>query len=181
MTVIAGSQTLAAWSEAVREADRESFALRYRHPFLVQELAVDDVPDEDPELFAATRSGQLPTGGATGAFGDMGALVVIPLVKSDSGEFAGLVNVGRTANNDLVLDHSRISKFHAWFSRDVVTRRFQVGDAGSTNGTFVNEVRLPDGGSRILGPRDLVGFAGAFAFRFHEPATFHELVRLVAA
>jgi pSer/pThr/pTyr-binding forkhead associated (FHA) protein len=47
------------------------------------------------------------------------------------------ISVGRAHNNDIVLRHSSVSKFHAWLECDE-GRVFYVGDAKSKNGTKVN-------------------------------------------
>jgi hypothetical protein len=47
------------------------------------------------------------------------------------------ITVGRAQNQDLVIDHSSVSKIQAWFEIDK-TGDFYLSDAGSTNGTYVN-------------------------------------------
>lgn len=49
------------------------------------------------------------------------------------------ISVGRAANKDVVLRHTSISKFHAWFELDDQLN-WHVIDAGSTNHTFVRGV-----------------------------------------
>lgn len=51
--------------------------------------------------------------------------------------FSERISVGRARNNNLVLRHGSVSKFHAWFRCDE-DGAFYVGDAGSRNGTIVN-------------------------------------------
>jgi hypothetical protein len=48
------------------------------------------------------------------------------------------ISVGRARNQDIVLRHPSVSKFHAWFERDA-TGALRVADSGSKNGTRVNQ------------------------------------------
>lgn len=75
--------------------------------------------------------------------------------------------VGRSRDNDLVLDAHAISKCHARF--EVLPDGLQVRDLGSTNGTFVNGLRI-DGATRLR-ELDVVRF-GNVDFRV---ATHHNL------
>ncbi len=58
--------------------------------------------------------------------------------------FPDRISVGRAANKDIVLRHTSVSKFHAWFGVDETVALYVV-DAGSTNHTLV--------GGRLLTPR----------------------------
>jgi hypothetical protein len=64
---------------------------------------------------------------------------VAPLRKRPTAgkPFVDRISVGRAHNNDIVLRHSSVSKFHAWLECDE-GRAFYVGDAKSKNGTKVN-------------------------------------------
>ena len=71
------------------------------------------------------------------------------------------VTIGREAGCDVVLDYPKVSRRHC------AVRRFQGGlagleieDLGSSNGTWVNGVRLPAGGRRILFDGDVVELGG---------------------
>jgi len=70
--------------------------------------------------------------------------------------------VGRTPNNTLVLDHDElpllISRQHAKFSID--DGRITLWDMGATNGTWINDMKLPSGCSACLEPGDTVSFGG---------------------
>jgi hypothetical protein len=66
-----------------------------------------------------------------------------------------LINVGRRASNDLVLDDPRISRRHAQIR--LVDGSFSIFDLGSTGGTFINGQPVS---SRILNPGDVISLAG---------------------
>jgi hypothetical protein len=67
----------------------------------------------------------------------------------------GASTVGRADDNAVVLDDSRVSRYHARLS--LVADRLDVRDLGSTNGTLVNSREVA---SSQLRPRDLVSFGG---------------------
>lgn len=71
----------------------------------------------------------------------VGEPIVFPVVKNQENAFGRGITVGRTGNNDVVLDDGTVSRFHAWFQREA-DGAFSVTDAGSKNGTFVAGVRL---------------------------------------
>lgn len=71
----------------------------------------------------------------------VGEPIVFPVVKNQENAFGRGITVGRTGNNDVVLDDGTVSRFHAWFQRET-DGRFILTDAGSKNGSFVGGVRL---------------------------------------
>jgi len=73
--------------------------------------------------------------------------------------FMDRVSVGRARNKDIVLRHSTISKFHAWFELSD-DETVYVCDAGSTNLTYVNDKRLEPRVRTSLGAGDLIRFGG---------------------
>jgi uncharacterized repeat protein (TIGR01451 family) len=60
------------------------------------------------------------------------------------------LTIGRSPDNDLILDHPGISRHHARIEFDGMN--YQVRDLNSMNGTFVEEVRLPPDAPRIWLP-----------------------------
>lgn len=92
---------------------------------------------------------------------------MFPLCKEVAGR-AGPITVGRTAETDVKIPEYSISKHHCEF-RFVGGSMF-VRDAGSTNGTEVNQVRLANGMEvQLQGGETVV--LGRFAFRFDTPAS----------
>jgi hypothetical protein len=67
------------------------------------------------------------------------------------------VTVGRTANNDLILDDESVSKIHASLVADA-NGKLAVADTGSTNGTFINDERIAYGKASQLNEGDIVKF-----------------------
>ena len=71
-----------------------------------------------------------------------------------------LLRIGRASDNDLVLDHESVSRYHAQIRRE--DDAFLLADLGSTNGTRVNGQPV---GERRLSPGDRI-HVGAVAARF---------------
>lgn len=67
------------------------------------------------------------------------------------------LSVGRTGSNELVIDDASVSKIHASLS---VTPEgsLSVADTGSTNGTFINDIRIAYGKATVLEDSDRVKF-----------------------
>jgi hypothetical protein len=76
--------------------------------------------------------------------------VSLPLRKryGAAKDFSERISVGRAMNNDIVLRHDRVSKFHAWFSCDD-DQFFYVADAGSRNGTVLNGLLLDESPTHV--------------------------------
>lgn len=84
--------------------------------------------------------------------------VVYGIVKRPGSPFVSVVVVGRAPNSDLWIDDGRISKLHARIALDD-PRGHVLSDAGSANGTFVDDQRLGDREERVLAEGTRVRFA----------------------
>jgi pSer/pThr/pTyr-binding forkhead associated (FHA) protein len=67
-----------------------------------------------------------------------------------------MITVGRTRNQDIVIAHASVSKFHAMFRtrQEGITSQLELADAGSRNGTWVNDQRLIIRGPAVPVHRD---------------------------
>ena len=75
---------------------------------------------------------------------------VFLIKKRKDNAFPGGVTVGRTKNNDCVIDDASVSRFHCYFQGEHA--HWELIDAGSKNGTFVNGIRLsPKKGTALEG------------------------------
>src|SRR6266480_419508 len=74
-----------------------------------------------------------------------------------------VMSVGRQAGSYLLIDHDSVSRRHAEIS--YANQQYVLRDFGSSNGTFVNEVRLEADKVHILKPDDRVRF-GKMKFTF---------------
>lgn len=70
--------------------------------------------------------------------GERRGITVLPVHKREGANaFGMMITIGRAANNDLVIEHQKISKFHAYFRQ--VGSDWRICDANSRNGTAVGE------------------------------------------
>lgn len=117
--------------------NREVFERNLPPALLVFTPATEEASGGDGEeyrLKTVTNAGA-PTLGASGP-------MVFPVLKSRTNAFGRGITVGRTGNNDVVLDDGSVSRFHAWFSREEGPAGFLLTDAGSKNGSWAGGVRL---------------------------------------
>jgi serine/threonine protein kinase len=83
--------------------------------------------------------------------------IVLHLTSSDGRQYPvyrGRVTIGRGTDNDIVLPVSQVSRQHASIHCD--REGCRIVDGGSTNGTFVNSIRLPVGTPWLLQAGDLL-------------------------
>jgi hypothetical protein len=107
--------------------------------------------------------------------------LVFPIRKTERSLIERFYSVGQTRNNDVVVRDVSVSKFHAFFQHDAAGG-FVLQDARSTNGTFVNGVRVPaqgEGQPVALSSGDRVRF-GAVELSFLSATEFRALVQAVA-
>ncbi|MDH6227617.1 ABC-type multidrug transport system ATPase subunit/pSer/pThr/pTyr-binding forkhead associated (FHA) protein [Streptomyces sp. MJP52] len=74
-----------------------------------------------------------------------------------------VMRIGRALENELVVSDLQVSRNHAEFHA-MPDGRCEIRDLGSHNGTYVNGQPIPKGGTRVLGPSDVVG-VGHSTFR----------------
>jgi hypothetical protein len=103
-----------------------------------------------------------------------GNLLLLTVQKTQSA-FGNMITVGRTANNDVMIDDSHISRFHAFFRPE--GDGFELVDAGSRNGTWCGEYRiLPKGPVCRVRAGDELRFAG-LKFKFLDAGACWDAVR----
>lgn len=125
----------------------------------------EDDPHDDVERIKHTMSGKQ----------DLSQSQVFSLAKSDRNPFANMITVGRAANNDVVLAHSSVSKMHAHLSSSAAFG-WVITDNKSTNGTFVEGMRLPSGGKAPVPDGTAILFSPDVRATFHKPEGLFQLL-----
>lgn len=99
------------------------------------------------------------------------------LKKSERNPFAALITVGRARNNDVVIEHPTVSKLHVIFTK--VGPGWQVSDEGSSNGTFLNGVKLTAREKRSVAEGDSLRLGPDIVARFFEPSGLWQFCALL--
>ncbi|MGQ0508123.1 MAG: FHA domain-containing protein [Myxococcaceae bacterium] len=107
-------------------------------------LLVFEPPDDGRDDDETSQSHRFKTASGAGEKSTLHAdePLVSLIKKMKDNAFQRGVTVGRTGNNDIVLDDSSVSRFHAWFQRDEASGIWFMADAGSKNGTVLAGERL---------------------------------------
>lgn len=125
-------ETLLLWFNRFTDDPAKVRSRLAGRPVLVYEPPTEDTVDEDDEdddYQLRTQSGlSVPAIGG----GDPMAVVI---EKTKDNAFKQRITIGRTANNDIVLDDGSVSRFHAWIEQ--VEREWVFVDAGSRNGSTI--------------------------------------------
>ena len=75
-----------------------------------------------------------------------------------------------------MIDHSTVSKRHAFMSYDTEKEAYKMGDAGSTNGTFLNGQSVEAGDPVYVRDGNVVSF-GDCDYMFFTPTGFIQLLK----
>jgi hypothetical protein len=89
------------------------------------------------------------------------------LYKSSESLSPKLIGLGRASKNDLSIRQPSVSKIHAYL-RETEAGKWEITDAGSRNGTWVDRSRLAEGESETLRDGMEIGL-GRARFLFYTP------------
>lgn len=152
-------ESLDDWAKELRRVGQDELIRAHRHPWLVI------LPGESPQDFgdkkAVTGFRTQPMSIARLRSPDEDERDAVgwahPVEKAAQSPYRDRISVGRARNNDISIRDSSISKVQANFSRSG-EGELTLTDAGSTNGTFVNGVRLAPGQSLVVRDGDQIRF-----------------------
>lgn len=119
-----------------REEPRHKFLEEHRAPVLMVSLAAAE--DDD----GAFRTQVMTHPGLPVPQEEVGSSVaVVPVIKRMADAFQAFIWVGRESRCDVALPFESVSKLQAQFVKKP-SGEYELIDAGSTNGTFVDGARL---------------------------------------
>ncbi len=142
-------------------------------PYLV-ETGTYKPPSDPPIVREGYRTGELDLDQVRARHLTLDQRQVYALQKRPGSAFPELISVGRAPNVDVHLARNGISKLHAHFTRDG-RGIYCVTDRDSTNGTFVNGVRLGPAQTIEVDDGSEVRFA-SYCFRLMSPERFARLL-----
>ena len=140
-------------------------------PVLVYEPPTEDTIDEDDEDDDYQLRTQSGLSFAAIGGGDPMAVVI---EKTKDNAFQRRITIGRTANNDIVLDDSSVSRFHAWIEQD--NANWVLVDAGSRNGSTVAGRKVVAKAPSVL-TNGLVLRIGALQLTYYTAQGFLEMLQ----
>lgn len=104
--------------------------------------------------------------------------LLLPVVGRDAA--SARITLGRSADNDLVLSDTRVSKAQTWFER-TPAGEWLVGDAGSTNGTRVDASAVPRTHGVRIRSGSRIRVAESLDLMFLEPEALWGVIERVRA
>lgn len=149
--------------DLARSRSRDEFVSACPFPFLSSADALARPQGPQPTLCGAEFPDlqRFLAGGPPPSLERERALVFA--VRKITKAFPSMITIGRTSNHDIVISDVLVSKFHAFIR--VVDGRFELLDAGSSNGTWLGEQRLRKRDPQALAFGDTVRF-GRLKFHF---------------
>lgn len=153
----------------------DAFVGRFNHPFMLY-----------PEKHAAggfstyhTRMADRGEGAHIAGSGkEIRQFKVLPPNASLGSKYPSKLLVGRSTERDFSIDHSTVSKRHAFIMYDSEKDAYKLGDAGSTNGTFLNGQSVESGEPVYVRDGNIVSF-GDCDYMFFSPKGFIELLKRI--
>jgi hypothetical protein len=173
-------ETLQDYKKFQEQLSRNDFVKRFNHPFLIFNKEKGDGQTEkhnfitknvDPVLLESLMKENLMRTVSS---------KVLRLIKKGSDSFLGNINIGRTPNCDLVIKNTAVSKFHAYIAKDIKSGSYYISDADSTNGTYVNDIKIKSNVKKILYDGDTISFGRQVNISFYTPEGCYDLLEQIS-
>ena len=143
-------ETLQDFKKFQIQFSREEFVKRFNYPFLVFDKEHGSTGESEHSFITKRVDPDQLENMMKKALMKTVSAKVYKLIKKGTDSFQGNINIGRTSNCDVAINNQAISKFHAFVSRDRKSGSYYICDADSTNGTYVNDVKLHTNEKKIL-------------------------------
>lgn len=169
-------ETVQHYLEVLQEEGEETFLERFAHPFLLY-------PEKRSAGGFATYHTRMADRSAGASISGSGKEIrqfrVLPPNPQLGQKYPAKMIIGRSPERDFSVDHSTVSKRHAVIMRDAQSDSYRLGDAGSTNGTFINGQAVEAGEPVYLRDGFIVSF-GDCDYMFFSPGGFVQLLKRLA-
>ncbi|MCA8920731.1 MAG: FHA domain-containing protein [Planctomycetes bacterium] len=164
-------QPLREFVEDNAQLDRAAFEAAHTTPYLIVRFPRPEARSEDSSFLTRALSlEEIKTGSRR-----FEAWVVPVAKRQDSNAFATMITLGRAGNNDVVLQHASVSKFHAYLRH--MGSNWTVSDAGSRNGTLLDDRKLPPERSFPLHSGAKIVLSEAVNLEFLLPEQLYDVVQ----
>jgi len=159
----------------VNTQTKEEFLAAFPAPFLLQSKCLTE-DDQKAAHFTTLRFRRDEPGTKLNpALREKGKLRVFKVRKESLNAFVDMITIGRANNNDISLPFGSISKFHAYFKVDGDI--YTLTDAGSTNGTFLNNKQLDPDKPLEVKDGDGMSVSPQVEFTFYRPDSFYVWIK----
>jgi hypothetical protein len=155
------------------------FLKEHNHPVLLssQDLDWTDKRAFQFETMIIDQSSDQPASSPPKTPTQVAEALVFEVKKQARGTQSNMLCVRRTGNNDIVLAHPTISKFHAYFAKSAGEDSYEIADVGSTNGTRVNNQRLMAHQGQKLANGDRIEFGPAIHVMYFTAQGFYDFLQ----
>jgi len=131
---------------------------------LLQERAQDQAQDRAERVDEARLHGRVTA--------ERSEMEIYPLAKKPGASFPDRITIGRTSNNDVVIADHSVSRLHAYVRQG---DSWIVADAGSKNGSWLDETRLAPRRETELSPGAVLRL-GDVSATFYPAAALFDLL-----
>ncbi len=163
--------TVREYVEAFMELGESAFLEKFDHPFL---LYPDKHGHGGFRSYHTRMADRGESANLAGSGKSLREFMVLAPQRSGKGKIPTKLLVGRSEDRDLSIDHSTVSKRHAFLLKDE-SGVYKLGDAGSTNGTFLNGQRVETGEPVFIRDGNIVSF-GDCDYLFYSPKGFIDIL-----
>jgi hypothetical protein len=129
------------------------------------------------ETFIGESSSDQPLDFTAKIGSQVSKISVIEVRKRSVCPYTNLICIGRTENNDIVFHHNTISKFHAYIIKKPGEDRYEISDAGSSNGIWINNRRLKAHKGQLLSNIDRIQFGPCIQVVYLTKRGFHDYLQ----
>jgi len=155
---------------------KSEFISKFKSPFLLLEIGLNP---QDKKKYGTNseKSASKKTVEINKITLEKPRTIFVEQVKKTSrNHFSKMITVGRTLNNDIIIHHPCVSKFHAFFKTD---KSVTITDAGSSYGTKLDNKQLIRNRDYPLLGREIIIFAEIIKSTFLMPLDFYDYARLI--